>query len=58
MALVPAQGGKPACFFTLEDAGGGVTMLGGWSADERHLNFGDGPPPTLDAFAAAVAARL
>lgn len=51
-------GGKAARFFTLEDAGGGVTMLGGWSAEEEHLNFGEGPAPTLEAFAAAVSARV
>ena len=58
VALVPAGGGRPARFFTLEDAGGGVTMLGGWSAEEKHLNFGEGPAPTLDSFAEAVRQKL
>jgi hypothetical protein len=59
VALVPRQPGSDAQrFFTLEDAGGGVTILGGWSVDEEHLDFGEGPRPTLDAFVAAVAARL
>lgn len=58
VALVPAGGGQPARFFTLEDAGGGVTMLGGWSADEKHLNLGEGPTPTLDNFAEAVRQKL
>jgi len=58
VALVPAHGASPARFFTLEDARGGVTMFGGWDAEEQHLNLGVGPPPTLDAFADAVAAQL
>lgn len=57
-ALLHAQNGLPARFFTLEDAGGGVTLLGGWTADEQHLNFGEGPPPEIDRFVAAVTRRL
>lgn len=58
VALLPKQDGKPARFFTLEDAGGGASVLGGWSDNDKHLNFGEGPSPTIEAFAAAVAARL
>ncbi len=58
VALLHAQNGLPARYFTLEDAGGGVSILGGWSADEKHLNFGEGPAPTVEAFVAAVAAQL
>jgi hypothetical protein len=59
VALVPRQDGvEQARFFTLEDAGDGVTMLGGWSAEEKHLNYGEGPVPTMAAFTAALAARL
>jgi hypothetical protein len=58
VALLHAQNGLPARFFTLEDAGGGVSILGGWSADEKHLNFGEGPAPTIENFVAAVSGRL
>jgi len=58
VALLHAQNGMPARFFTLEDAGGGVTMLGGWTAEEKHLNFGEGPPPEIDRFVEAVSRRL
>ncbi len=58
VALVPAGGGWPARFFTLGDAGDGVSIVGGWNAKEEHLDFGEGPPPTLDNFAEAVRQRL
>jgi hypothetical protein len=58
VAIVPSRGGQPAQFFTLEKAGGVVVLLGGWSADEEHLDFGEGPVPTVDAFVTAVADRL
>lgn len=58
VALLHAQGGLLARFFTLEDAGGGVTMLGGWTAEEKRLNYGEGPPPEIDRFVEAVSRRL
>ena len=48
-------------YFTLElgDRGDGSarTVLCEWKG-ARHLNFGDGPAPEVDAFVAALAARL
>lgn len=58
VALLHAQNGLPARFFTLEEAGGGVSILGGWSANEKHLDFGEGPAPTIENFVAAVSSRL
>jgi hypothetical protein len=45
-------------YYTLERARRGQTMLCGWSREGGHLNFGEGPAATIEAFAAAVAARL
>jgi hypothetical protein len=33
------------------------TVFGEWDK-QRHVNFGEGPPPDADAFLAAVARRL
>ena len=58
----PASIDWRARFFTLES--GFVfpgepprTVLGEWTATS-HANYGDGPPPELDAFLAALEARL
>ncbi|OWK41613.1 hypothetical protein [Fimbriiglobus ruber] len=34
------------------------TVLCEWTADGKHLNYGDGPPPELQAFVGAVEALL
>ncbi len=53
----------PARCFTLE-LGWSVMddrpypVLGGWDAENRHLNFGRGPEPTLEAFTVEVVDRL
>lgn len=60
IAIVP-EPHHAARYFTLERAGREATMLCEWREDEsgeRHLNLGDGPPPTLGAFVAAVTAQL
>ncbi|HEY1066934.1 MAG TPA: hypothetical protein VGE52_12515 [Pirellulales bacterium] len=48
----------PVRYFTLEYGftfdGPPRTVLAEWSADESHLNYGDGPPPRLDDFIAAL----
>jgi hypothetical protein len=52
-------------YFTLErgvslsDDGalGSRTVIGEWTAEPRHLNYGDGPPAAVEAFAAAVFER-
>ncbi|MGW8394691.1 hypothetical protein [Pseudoduganella sp. HUAS MS19] len=48
-------------YFTLEHGvnldGTIGTVLCEWD-DEEHKNFGDGPPPTVEAFAGAIEARL
>jgi hypothetical protein len=47
-----------ARYFTLERSfsmdGGSRTVLGSWTKDGTHLNFGDGPEPELDAFVDAL----
>jgi hypothetical protein len=48
-------------YYTLErgarvDSGAERTVLCGWSKDESHSNYGDGPPPEPQAFADAVGA--
>jgi hypothetical protein len=49
-------------YFTLErgaDAQGGArTVLCAWSREGSHLNFGDGPAPTVEGFAGAINALL
>ena len=34
------------------------TVLAEWTADRTHVNFGDGPPPQLEAFVAAIEGKL
>jgi hypothetical protein len=58
---VPAEGGR-ARYLTLEYAVSPIdeavyTVFGEWD-DQRHVNYGEGPPPDADAFLAAVAHRL
>jgi hypothetical protein len=63
VALVryPPQQGAPSGFFrymTLErgfdmSSGGDNTMLCEWA--EGHMNYGEGPPPTIEAFIQAIA---
>lgn len=55
----------PVRFFTLEHSlnaeGGPRTVFAEWEAREtgpRHLNYGDGPAPRLDAFIEAIALSL
>lgn len=59
VCLMPRSPQHPtARYFTLEDAGGGVTVLGGWTADERHEFFDDDvSEPTLAVFAELVSRR-
>lgn len=49
----------PARYFTLEKgfelSGEPRTVLCEWTADGTHSNFGDGPPPTVADFVAAIA---
>ena len=49
-------------YFTLEKGfstdGSDRTVLCAWSADQAHSNYGDGPEPTVPAFARAVEAML
>jgi hypothetical protein len=50
-------------YITLErgsraDTGEARTVLGEWTADGSHCNFGDGPPPAIDEFARAIAAQV
>ena len=51
-----------ADYFTLEvgscSDGSPRTVLGAWTSDGRHLNLGDGPEATPEAFADAIAAHL
>jgi hypothetical protein len=48
--------------FTLECGtsfdGGTRTVLCAWDAENRHLNYGDGPEPTVAAFLAAIRGKL
>jgi hypothetical protein len=34
------------------------TVLCEWTADGSHVNFGDGPPPSINDFTKAVAAHV
>jgi hypothetical protein len=34
------------------------TVLAEWTADRTHVNFGDGPPPQVTAFVAAIEGKL
>jgi hypothetical protein len=58
----PLKGQPEVSYFTLERGvtmdGGERTVLCGWDAAGTHLNYGDGPPPDPDAFAAALKALL
>lgn len=48
-------------YFVLEHSTDGPaphTVLGGWSPEGTHFNFGPGPAPTEQAFLEAVAAHL
>lgn len=49
-------------FFTMEKgysiAGGDRTVFCEWTADGQHLNFGDGPPATVQDFVRAIQERL
>ena len=45
-------------YLTLEAAGAGETMLCGWTEDQQHLNFGEGPEPTRSAFIKAVTDQI
>ena len=51
--------GVPSHYMTLERGvdpftGQATTVLGEWTSDHRHENFGDGPTPTVDEFVRAV----
>jgi hypothetical protein len=57
----PVEGGTLR-YFTLEYAVSPLdesvyTVFGEWD-EQRHVNYGEGPPPDADAFLAAVAHRL
>ncbi len=45
-------------YFTLEKGvnvdGSERTVLGGWSDNDTHLNFGSGPPATLEDFVRTI----
>ena len=48
-------------YFTLEAAGESYparTVLGEWDAEGKHLNYGAGPEPSVEAFTQAVTARV
>lgn len=49
-------------YLTLEKGGsaGGVerTMLGGWTDQDSHVTYGEGPAPTQAAFVAAIEALI
>ena len=52
----------PARYITLErsvslDAGAQRTVLAEWST-EGHVNYGDGPEPTIDAFVDQLSAMI
>jgi hypothetical protein len=54
---VPTEG-EAVRYFTLEYAvspmdGGRYTVLGEWN-EQRHINYGEGPPPDADAFLTAI----
>lgn len=58
---VPVDGGRVR-YLTLEYAVSPIdeavyTVFGEWD-EQRHVNYGEGPPPDPDAFLAAVARRL
>jgi hypothetical protein len=58
----PGEGvGQSLRYFTLEKGmtldGVSRTVLCEWT-DEMHLNYGDGPPPEVPAFVAAVSSKL
>ena len=57
VAVVEAPG-DVVRYYTLEkgshDDGSPRTALCEWTADGRHLNFGDGPPATIDAFTESI----
>jgi hypothetical protein len=58
----PREGTKIAArYFTLEkgfaDEGGGRTVFCEWT-ESAHLNFGDGPPATVQDFVAAIEKAL
>jgi hypothetical protein len=67
MVLGESPGGAPVeaavslRYFTLEQGdsfdGASTTMLCEW-AQGTHRNYGEGPPPVVDAFAKAIEARL
>ncbi|MBZ0119481.1 MAG: hypothetical protein K8H88_21000 [Sandaracinaceae bacterium] len=43
---------------TLTGDQAGRTVLGEWTQEPSHLNFGDGPPPTREDFVTAVFAKV
>jgi hypothetical protein len=49
-------------YFTLElgfnDSGTPRTVIGEWTPDRTHLNYGDGPEPTAEAFLKRIASFL
>jgi hypothetical protein len=55
---LPASGRVEARYFTLEKGfvfgGPPRTVLGEWTAEGTHVNFGDGPAPRLESFLKAV----
>jgi hypothetical protein len=48
-------------YFTLEAADESYparTVLGEWDAEGKHLNYGAGPEPSIEAFTQAITARV
>jgi hypothetical protein len=58
----PEEEKPPLRYFTLEYgarlSGPARTVLCEWTAEGSHLNYGDGPEPTVAAFAAAIERML
>lgn len=48
-------------YFTLEaaeDSNPASTVLGEWDSEGKHLNYGAGPAPSVEAFAQAITAQV
>ena len=58
----PEDRDAPLHYYTLERGasldGQPRTVLCSWTGDGTHCNFGDGPPPTLQAFAKCLEERI
>jgi hypothetical protein len=58
----PADRDAPLCYYTLERGasieGAPRTVLRSWTKEGTHCNFGDGPPPSLEAFVEVLEERV